>query len=143
MRAAVNLEQLCEASSAEDLPPPPAYIHKRAMPEAEVLDDSAAMSEKLKETFGIQEEDAQKIITSLNVSHLALLNKRDIFFRKKVDREDIPADTELQTLKLKRKVLEMFNPIKKKPLKMHHDPQYIFIIIISIFIIIILSTVIS
>uniref|UniRef100_A0A915PPF3 snRNA-activating protein complex subunit 3 n=1 Tax=Setaria digitata TaxID=48799 RepID=A0A915PPF3_9BILA len=123
LRNAVALEQLLEFSYPADMPEAPSHIHKRVILETETVADNEITVAKLQKIFGIQDNDARDMVSSLDVSNFALLNKRDIFFRKKVDLEDIPPDTELETLKLKKKVLDMFNPIKKKPAGPYDDPR--------------------
>ncbi|KAL3995354.1 snRNA-activating protein of 50kDa MW C terminal family protein [Acanthocheilonema viteae] len=123
LRRVVLLEPLLEFSYPADVPEAPLHVHKRVLLESEATDDNETTAAKLQKVFGIQCDDARDTVSSLDVSHFALLNKRDIFFRKKVDLEDIPADTELETLKLKKKVLDMFNPIKKKPAGRYDDPR--------------------
>ncbi|VDK88011.1 unnamed protein product [Onchocerca ochengi] len=123
LRNVVGLEPLVEFSYPADMPEAPSHIHKRVLLESETIDDNETTVTKLQKIFGMQDDDARDMVSSLDVNHFALLNKRDILFRKKVDLEDIPADTELETLKLKKKVLDMFNPIKKKPAGPYDDPR--------------------
>ncbi|VDK31015.1 unnamed protein product [Anisakis simplex] len=44
---------------------------------------------------------------------LAEANKRDVFFRRNVEIDDLPTETTLETLKIRAKALEQLKPLKK------------------------------
>lgn len=65
LQDAVKLEPLLQFSYPADMPEAPPHIHKRVMIEPEVIDDSDITAKTLKEVFGLQEDDSEKIISSL------------------------------------------------------------------------------
>ncbi|MCP9262286.1 hypothetical protein DINM_005566 [Dirofilaria immitis] len=90
LRNVVALEPLFEFSYPGDMPEAPSHIHKRVLFESDAINDSEITITKLQKIFGIQNDDAKDMISSLE---------------------------------LKKKVLDMFNPIKKKPAGPYDDPQ--------------------
>ncbi|VDM95411.1 unnamed protein product [Thelazia callipaeda] len=120
LRSAFHLEPFFYHGNPSDIF---GSVHAKTLSKVQTMDDSEEAIRKLQETFDMEISSAQEVLSSLNINHLALLNKRDIFFRKKIDRDDIPNDTELETLKLKKRELDMFYPIKKKPVGQFENPR--------------------
>ncbi|KHN85635.1 snRNA-activating protein complex subunit 3 [Toxocara canis] len=64
--------------------------------------------------LGVPLEEANTSLASLRMAEdLAEYNRRDVFFRRNVEVEDLPAETHLETLKIRAKTLEKLKPLKK------------------------------
>uniref|UniRef100_A0A0M3IA18 snRNA-activating protein complex subunit 3 n=2 Tax=Ascaris TaxID=6251 RepID=A0A0M3IA18_ASCLU len=71
--------------------------------------------------LGVPLDEAKTTLASLRMAEdLAEKSKRDVFFRRNVEAEDLPAVTRLETLKIRAKILEKFKPLKK-PFKRTND----------------------
>ncbi|VDD93237.1 unnamed protein product [Enterobius vermicularis] len=126
MRKAARLPEPALLAYPESIPPAPPYVREARVEDVIVKKESFVLDivDKAASTLGISVESLKAAAERLSVmDSLSAMNNRDIFFRKKNEKQDIPADTQLETLKVKQKVLEDYNPIKRKPIDRFCDPE--------------------
>lgn len=126
LRNAVKLPELASVSYPESIPTPPAYVRKTRFEDVIVKKEIpvSVVVDNIVSALDLPVDDINAAAERLGVmDSLAVMNNRDILFRKKVEKQDIPADAQLETLKIRRRILEGYNPIKKKPLDKYSDPE--------------------
>ncbi|VDN55288.1 unnamed protein product [Dracunculus medinensis] len=98
LRAIVGLKPLRDFIYPDDIPKANVALKESINTEIDTSDDDI---NKIIEIFAVSEEEAKETVANMNLEHLAVTNRRDIMFRPNVAFEDVPADTELETLNAK------------------------------------------
>ncbi|VDP25110.1 unnamed protein product [Onchocerca flexuosa] len=65
LRNVVGLEPLVEFSYPADMPEAPSHVHKRVLLESEAIDDNETTVTKLRKIFGMEDDDARDMVSSL------------------------------------------------------------------------------
>lgn len=126
IRKSVKLAEPMPVFYPESIPSPPPHVRETRMEDVIIKKETSVVdvADNAAATLGIPVEYMKAAAEKLSImDSLAVMNNRDIFFRKKNDKPDIPAETQLETLKIKQKILESYNPIKKKPVDRFSDPE--------------------
>uniref|UniRef100_A0A158R5Y0 snRNA-activating protein complex subunit 3 n=1 Tax=Syphacia muris TaxID=451379 RepID=A0A158R5Y0_9BILA len=138
LRESVRLAPLKQVSYPESIPSPPPHVREARLEDVIVKKETSVLDVIANEgvELRIPAEHLKAAAERLSVMDaLAVMNNRDIFFRKKNEQPDIPEKTQLETLKyvrkalllfctlIRQKILEGYNAIKKKPTDVCSDPD--------------------
>ncbi|VDK23368.1 unnamed protein product [Anisakis simplex] len=115
MRDALKLPSVRAFVYPDDIPEEPPHMVGKlggAFDRAFERDDEERIRGIVK--VGIPHDEATTSLAALRMADdLAEANKRDVFFRRNVEIDDLPTETTLETLKIRAKALEQLKPLKK------------------------------